>query len=295
MTMSDGVAGTEDLKEMLGVPPGVSREYLLVRLVNRIFQMAVERKATAVIFEPSNRGTGVWLKLGGVRTNYMQLPSFIHYPLISRLKSMSRIDITEKNMPQVGVEMLHVGNTPACQAKFMFLPASLGTICRVELRMDRMIDLSSVREELRDLVKRDRGVIVCAAEETVDLADLLRAVVRDKEVASHPVLICDFNRLDHSPATVIWPNQRNGYSFETILETIIDFDYDLIVMERPSPAAIANAFQLRQAVMIGLLNPLDRHRASEQFGLPRAIFENRAISTLTLFEGKVSITRFSGA
>lgn len=76
----------------------------LVLLVNRIILDAVEHKASDIHIESNlaPKTTRVRFRRDGVLVNYLELPSQFRSALVSRIKIMSNLDITERRKPQDG-------------------------------------------------------------------------------------------------------------------------------------------------------------------------------------------------
>ncbi|MBE0627086.1 MAG: type II/IV secretion system protein [Burkholderiales bacterium] len=76
----------------------------LVLLVNRIILDAVEHKASDIHIESNlaPKTTRVRFRRDGVLVNYLELPSQFRNALVSRIKIMSNLDITERRKPQDG-------------------------------------------------------------------------------------------------------------------------------------------------------------------------------------------------
>ena len=76
----------------------------LVKLVNKIIVEAVEQKASDIHIEsnPAGKDMRVRFRKDGVLVTYQELPSRLRGPIVSRIKIMSRLDITERRKPQDG-------------------------------------------------------------------------------------------------------------------------------------------------------------------------------------------------
>jgi type II secretory ATPase GspE/PulE/Tfp pilus assembly ATPase PilB-like protein len=106
-------AGVQELISRLAVESGnqdiaeqqaVSSDSALVGLVNRIILDAVEQKASDIHIE-ANLGpktTRVRFRKDGTLVNYLDLPSQFRNAVVSRIKIMSQLDITERRKPQDG-------------------------------------------------------------------------------------------------------------------------------------------------------------------------------------------------
>jgi type II secretory ATPase GspE/PulE/Tfp pilus assembly ATPase PilB-like protein len=76
----------------------------LVKLVNKIILDAVEQKASDIHIEtnPEGKGTRVRFRRDGVLVTYLELPAKFRRAVLSRIKIMSQLDITERRRPQDG-------------------------------------------------------------------------------------------------------------------------------------------------------------------------------------------------
>ena len=104
-------SGNQDIAEQ----QAVSSDSALVGLVNRIIFDAVEQKASDIHIE-ANAGpktTRVRFRKDGILANYLELPPQFRSAVVSRIKIMSRLDITERRKPQDGkIDFSRYANAP---------------------------------------------------------------------------------------------------------------------------------------------------------------------------------------
>ncbi len=84
----------------------------LVRLVNKLIVDAVTQKASDVHIEvnPGGRTTRIRFRKDGALVTYLELAAKFRKAVVSRIKIMSRLDITERRKPQDGkIEFRHFG------------------------------------------------------------------------------------------------------------------------------------------------------------------------------------------
>jgi len=76
----------------------------LVKLVNKVILDAVEQKASDIHIEANAAGSNVRVRFrkDGVLVNYLEIPARFRSAVISRLKVMSQLDISERRKPQDG-------------------------------------------------------------------------------------------------------------------------------------------------------------------------------------------------
>src|SRR5882762_3644604 len=88
----------------VGEQQAVESDSALVRLVNKIILDAVEQKASDIHIEsnPGQTGTRIRFRKDGTLVDYLELSSRFRRAVISRIKIMSQLDITEHRKPQDG-------------------------------------------------------------------------------------------------------------------------------------------------------------------------------------------------
>ncbi len=81
---------------------GTERDVPVVRIVNQILRDAVREGASDVHFEPDDVGVRVRLRVDGVLREVASLPKGSQAGLVSRIKIMAEMDISERRRPQDG-------------------------------------------------------------------------------------------------------------------------------------------------------------------------------------------------
>ncbi len=82
----------------------------IIRLTNNIIAVALKKGASDIHIEPMEKGLRVRYRIDGVLRQEMMLPKKVQLPLVSRVKIISRLDITERRMPQDGRITLKMGS-----------------------------------------------------------------------------------------------------------------------------------------------------------------------------------------
>ncbi|MCX5877251.1 MAG: GspE/PulE family protein [Deltaproteobacteria bacterium] len=83
---------------------GGAADGVVVQMANKIIEDAVARNASDIHIEslPGKKGTTVRFRIDGICSHYKNIPFAYKRPLISRLKILAKLDISEKRMPQDG-------------------------------------------------------------------------------------------------------------------------------------------------------------------------------------------------
>ena len=95
-------AGPNADAEALAIDAIDSADPPVVRLVNSILSGGISSGASDIHFEPQHPEMRVRYRIDGVLYENMVIPSHIEAPLVSRLKVMADLDITERRHPQDG-------------------------------------------------------------------------------------------------------------------------------------------------------------------------------------------------
>ncbi len=84
----------------------------VVKMCNLIIQDAVRAAASDIHVEAELNSIRVRLRVDGVLREYMQVPKWLHNPLVSRMKILAKLDISERRLPQDGrIKIQHRGKS----------------------------------------------------------------------------------------------------------------------------------------------------------------------------------------
>ncbi|UCH34230.1 MAG: Flp pilus assembly complex ATPase component TadA [Armatimonadota bacterium] len=116
----------------------LAEEAPIIRVVNVIIQTAIKERASDIHIEPDRRGVRVRYRIDGVLHERMNIPKYVHAPLISRIKIMADMNIAERRVPLDGrIHVRHEGKD--YDLRVSTLPTVFG-----EKAVMRILDQSSV-------------------------------------------------------------------------------------------------------------------------------------------------------
>lgn len=125
---------------------GVSAEDApVVRLVSNILEQAVKDQASDVHIEGYEKVSKVRYRIDGSLFEYIEYPSSLHPAVISRLKIIANMDISERRKPQDGRILVRI-NDKRIDLRVNSLPAIYG-----EKMVMRLLDQSSTKVGLAKL------------------------------------------------------------------------------------------------------------------------------------------------
>ncbi|MBR9825928.1 MAG: type II secretion system ATPase GspE [Alphaproteobacteria bacterium] len=134
----DEIPKTEDLLDSASDAP-------IIRLINGMIAEAVRTSASDVHVEPYEDRVSIRYRIDGVLGETVAVSPKLASPLVSRIKVMARLDISEKRIPQDGRLTITLGGK-AVDVRVSTLPSRYGE--RVVLRL---LDNSQARYSLDDL------------------------------------------------------------------------------------------------------------------------------------------------
>jgi type IV pilus assembly protein PilB len=143
--LTDEMYGGDDDNEDLSNLQAVTEEAPIVKFVNLLISQAVADGASDIHIEPGEKDLRVRYRIDGVLHEVMRSPRSIQAGVISRLKIMADVDISERRIPQDGRISLNV-HGKAIDLRFSTLPTVYG-----EKVVMRILDKTSVLLSLDDL------------------------------------------------------------------------------------------------------------------------------------------------
>ena len=97
----------------------------VVRAVNEIIELALERRATDIHLEPVRDGIRVRIRVDGILTTVRTFTTELARPIVSRVKILAALNIAERRLPQDGRTRIRVGNFDA-DIRIATMPTAFG-------------------------------------------------------------------------------------------------------------------------------------------------------------------------
>jgi type IV pilus assembly protein PilB len=136
----------------------------IVKLVNLVLTDAVKRGASDIHMEPYEREFRVRFRIDGVLQSIMNPPLKLKDAITSRLKIMSKLDISEKRLPQDGRIMLKMqiaGKKKQLDFRVSTLPTLWGEkiVLRLLDKENLRLDMTKLGFEPESLVKFEKAIL----------------------------------------------------------------------------------------------------------------------------------------
>ena len=213
----------------------------LVKLVNKIILDAVEQKASDIHIEanPGGKGTRVRFRKDGMMVTYLDMPAKFRRAVISRIKIMSQIDITERRRPQDGkIDFSRFGPAKV-ELRVATIPTANGledVVMRVlsatvPVPIDQIGFEPTMLATIRQLISRPHGLfLVCGptgAGKTTTLHSLLSHLNTEGRkiwTAEDPI------EITQEGLRQVQVNAKIGWTFAAAMRSFMRADPDIIMV-----------------------------------------------------------------
>lgn len=207
----------------------------LVRLTNMILQEAVEKGASDLHIQPLPTSGGVRYRVDGVLRPGVKVPISVLNRVISRIKTMSRLDIADRLRPQDGRAKIMVGGRKY-DLRVSTVPtrSSEKAVIRIldPIQTGNLDDTGiAIREvtRLREVLRHRDGILVIMGPTEPGKTTTMYSAL--KEIATEDVNIMtveDPVEYELPGLTQIQVEQKQGVTFASALRAILRQDPDII-------------------------------------------------------------------
>ncbi len=220
-----------NVEEMVDAAP-------VVKLLNLILLTAIRAQASDIHFEPFENEFKVRYRVDGVLYEMESPPLHLALPIISRIKVLSNLDISETRLPQDGRILLSIGGKPV-DLRVSTLPTIFGesVVMRVLDRSVVKLDLENLglREDdmkmIMNLIELPHGIIIVTGPtgsgKTTTLYSALNYAndIRWKIITTEDPVEYDLDGIVQCQV-----NEDIGVTYSSLLRSILRQDPDTILV-----------------------------------------------------------------
>ena len=238
------VESEADLSRMMQDLPAVedlleaSDDAPIIRMLNALLTQATRDGASDIHIEPYERHSSVRFRIDGTLREVVQPNRALHAALISRLKIMAELDISEKRLPQDGRISLRLG-ARAVDVRVSTLPSAHG-----ERAVLRLLDKSEARltleavgmqgtvlQQLDQLIHQPHGILLVTGPTGSGKTTSLYAALQRLDATRHNIMTVE-DPIEYELPGVgqTQVNAKIDLTFAKALRAILRQDPDVIMI-----------------------------------------------------------------
>jgi len=211
----------------------------IVRFLNKILMDAITLGASDIHFEPYEKQYRIRLRVDGVLRDHMAPPLSIRDKLVSRIKVLAKLDISEKRVPQDGRMRLVLSPTRTIDFRVSTLPTLFGekTVMRIldatqaQMGIDALGYDPDQKALLIDAITRPYGMVLVTGPtgsgKTVSLYSCLNLLNKPGINISTAEDPAEINLPGVNQVNV---NEKAGLTFPVALKAFLRQDPDIIMV-----------------------------------------------------------------
>lgn len=228
-------AAAEDSADALA---NMANETPIIRFVNLILYQAVQDRASDIHFEPFEDEFKIRYRVDGALYEMAPPPRYLATPVISRLKVLANLNISERRLPQDGrISMSLAGKR--IDLRVSTLPTKFGesVVLRVLDRSSVSLDLENlgmvkgVFEAVGDIIQNPNGIFVVTGPTGCGKTTTLYACLRRINALDTKLLTAeDPVEYDIEGIMQVPINETTGMTFAKALRAFLRQDPDIIMV-----------------------------------------------------------------
>jgi type IV pilus assembly protein PilB len=211
----------------------------IVKFLNKILVDAINLGASDIHFEPFEKFYRIRLRVDGVLREHAQPPISIRDKLVSRIKVLAKLDISEKRVPQDGRMRLVMSAVKTIDFRVSTLPTLFGekTVMRIldatqaQMGIDALGYDPDQKELLLEAIQRPYGMVLVTGPtgsgKTVSLYTCLNVINKPGINISTAEDPAEINLPGVNQVNV---NDRAGLTFPVALKSFLRQDPDIIMV-----------------------------------------------------------------
>jgi general secretion pathway protein E len=268
--MMQDLPAVEDLLEAADDAP-------IIRMLNALLTQAAKDGASDIHIEPYERSSSVRFRVDGTLREVVQPNRALHSALISRLKIMAELDISEKRLPQDGRISLRIGGR-AIDVRVSTLPNAHG-----ERAVLRLLDKTDSRFSLESLGMS--GEVLAGFDKLIRQPHGILLVTGPTGSGKSTTLYASLSRIDTSTTNVLTVEDPIEYELPGIGQTQVNAKIDLTFAK----ALRALLRQDPDVIMIGEIRDLE----TAQIAVQASLTGHLVLATLHTNDAPSAVTRLT--
>lgn len=210
----------------------------LIQTVTKIIADGVEKRASDILFEPLENGLQIRYRIDGIIYRHLLLPKTLQDNVISRIKVMSGLDISEHRLPQDGRFKINFKDADV-DFRVSSIPSTMGERIalrvldktRVPLDINKLgFDSRTIYLFKRNLIKPFGMVLVCGPTGCGKTTTLYSALKYINSIGKNIVTVEDPVEYQLYGMNQVAVNEDIGLTFANALRSILRQDPNIILV-----------------------------------------------------------------
>lgn len=210
----------------------------IIRLVNQLFLSAIDQRASDIHFDPHEKQLHVRFRIDGDLRTETVYPKKIQSVMLTRLKVMSNLDITESRLPQDG-RIKYTLRNRAYDFRVSTLPTMYGEkiVIRILDSSQGLTDLTKLgfgkrnEQAYRDMLKRPNGIILITGPTGSGKSSTLYASLKElNDETKNIITVEDPVEYQLNGINQVQVNSKVGLTFASGLRSILRQDPNIVMV-----------------------------------------------------------------
>ncbi|MCX6051581.1 MAG: GspE/PulE family protein [Campylobacterales bacterium] len=210
----------------------------IIKFVNALFYQAIKKRASDIHIEVQEKRGEVRFRIDGMLIKNADLDKKVVNLIVSRIKVISNLDISEKRIPQDGRTQIKIAGE-SLDVRVSILPTFYGerVVMRLLMQSSQIPDItelgfdSEIIEDVKKLLRSSHGIILVTGPtgsgKTTSLHSFLREV---EEPEKNLLTVEDPVEYKSDNISQIQVNEKVGLTFAAALRSILRQDPDVIMI-----------------------------------------------------------------
>ncbi|OIP55184.1 MAG: general secretion pathway protein GspE [Helicobacteraceae bacterium CG2_30_36_10] len=210
----------------------------IIKFVNALFYQAVKKRASDIHIEVQEKRGEVRFRIDGMLIKNADLDKKIVNLIVSRIKVISNLDISEKRIPQDGRTQIKIAGE-TLDIRVSVLPTFYGerVVMRLLMQSSQIPQItelgfnSSLIGEVKKLLRSSHGIILVTGPTGSGKTTSLHSFLREVEEPNKNLLTVE-DPVEYKSESIsqIQVNEKVGLTFASALRSILRQDPDIIMI-----------------------------------------------------------------
>jgi len=210
----------------------------IVKLTNMILTKAVKERASDILIEPMEKKSRVRFRIDGLLCEYYNPPKKFHQAIISRIKVMSNLNISERRLPQDGRFTIKIEERKI-DFRVSIVPSSFGEKvalrildkAQVTIDIERLGFKTREKEKICSVADEPHGMILISGPTGCGKTTTLYSILKYADDPEKNIItVEDPVEFEMKGINQVNVNEEIGLTFQKCLRSILRQDPDIIMV-----------------------------------------------------------------